>query len=48
MVFKLTYEVGRCKLGWLKSDKSPSRKSLYFNSKMKKTIKNQCLVSLMW
>ncbi len=42
MVFKLAYEVGSCELGWLKSDKNPSSKSLYFNTKMKKKIKNQC------
>ncbi len=34
MVYKLVYEVGRCKLGLFKSDKSLS--SLYFNTKMKK------------
>jgi hypothetical protein len=27
---------GRCKLGWLKSNKSPSPKSSYFNAKMEK------------
>jgi len=39
MVFKLIYEVGRCKLGWLKSDKNANPKSLYFDTKMKKKIK---------
>jgi hypothetical protein len=39
MVFKLAYEVGSCKLGWLKSDKSPSPNSLYFNTKMKRKLK---------
>ncbi len=39
MVFKLIYEVGSCKLGWLKSDKNPNPKSLYFNIKMKKNLK---------
>ncbi len=32
---------GRCKLGRLKSDKSPNPKSPYFNIKMEKIVKNQ-------
>jgi hypothetical protein len=30
--------MGRCKLGWLKSDKSPNPKSSYFNIRMEKII----------
>jgi hypothetical protein len=39
--FAKIVKVGRCKLGWLKSDKNPNPKSPYFNTRMEKSIKNQ-------
>ncbi len=36
--FAKNVKVGRCKLGWLKSDKNPNPKSSYFNTIMEKEV----------